>query len=411
METRIERIRKDICSISRFNSTPHKGCTRFSYSEEDRKAKNYLLEEFNRLGLKVSTDAVGNVRARLEGEDAYAPAVVTGSHIDTVLHGGKYDGVVGVVGALEVVRTIVENGLKVNNPVEIIVFAEEEGSNFGVTTVGSQALIGKYKLEQIKKMKSADGISLYEKTKAFGLRPDDLDKSVIKPGEIKAMIELHIEQGMQLEAAGVPIGIVTAITGIRSLKVEFTGVSNHAGSTPMHLRNDPLVGAAKLIIAVEDIAKHRAFSSTVGTVGRVICFPNIPNIIPGRVVCTIDLRDVNTDGITVAFEVIKETVQQIAQEQGVEAHLEVLGDVDRVGLSEQISGLIEEAALNRNISYMKMHSGAVHDSCLLASITEVGMIFVPSKGGKSHVPVEHTDMEDIKLGCDLLLDTVIRLAT
>ncbi|NLA27971.1 MAG: Zn-dependent hydrolase, partial [Firmicutes bacterium] len=286
METSLERIRRDMLNISRFNATPHKGCTRFSYSEEDRKAKEYLIEEFNRLGLKVSIDAIGNIRARLEGKDAQAPAVMSGSHIDTVLHGGNFDGVVGVVGALEAVRVLVENKINVRNPVEIIVFVEEEGSNFGVTTVGSQAITGRYKLEHIKKLKTNGGVSLYEMAKNYGLDPDNLEESVIKPDEIKALIELHIEQGGILDSAALPIGIVGAISGIKTVAVTFEGVSNHAGATPMLLRKDPMIGAAKMIIAVEDIVKNRAHTSTVGTVGRITCFPNIPNIIAGNVTCT-----------------------------------------------------------------------------------------------------------------------------
>lgn len=410
LETNLGRIEAAISKLSQFNATPGKGCTRFSYSQEDSQAKEYLLKEFYELGLEVTVDAVGNIRARLEGEDQHGPTVATGSHIDTVLHGGNYDGVVGVVGALEAVRVIVENKISVKSPIEIIVFVEEEGSNFGMTTVGSKAMIGKYTLEDLKNLKSGRGVSLYQTAVNCGLNPDTLGELTIKPGEIKAMIELHIEQGGQLESAGVSIGIVEVIAGIKVVDVKFEGVSNHAGATQMHLRKDPLVSAAKMIIAVEDIAKNQSLPSTVGTVGRVVCFPNVANVIPGKVTCTLDIRDVNPDGIGMAYAKIEKAVRQIAEEDGLNVQVEVVGEVVPIWLSEKVSAVIEGIAAQRKIDYLRLNSGAIHDACLLANITEVGMIFIPSIKGRSHVPEERTDINDIKLGCDLLLEAIVKLA-
>lgn len=199
METNIERVRRDVEAICQFNSTPGKGYTRFSYSLEDAKAREYLIGEFNKIGLKVTVDGVGNIRARFEGLDPDAPAVMSGSHIDTVLHGGMFDGLVGTIGALEAVRTIVENGLRTKHPIEIIVFVEEEGSNFGSTTAGSKVMVGIYNVEEIKGLKNDEGVSMYKAAKSCGLDPDNIADQVLGPREIKAMIELHIEQSVVLD--------------------------------------------------------------------------------------------------------------------------------------------------------------------------------------------------------------------
>ncbi|KON30371.1 N-carbamoyl-L-amino acid hydrolase [miscellaneous Crenarchaeota group-15 archaeon DG-45] len=411
METNIERVKKDIEAICRFNSTPGMGYTRFSYSPEDAEAREYLLGEFAEAGLEANVDAVGNIRARLEGVDPEAPVVMSGSHIDTVLHGGMFDGLVGTVGALEAVRSIVESGVRTKHPIEVVVFVEEEGSNFGSTTAGSKAMVGIYGLEDIRRLKNDEGVSMYDMAKGFGLDPDDITGHVLGPGEVKAMIELHIEQSVVLDAEGIPIGIVEAIAGIKSYEIELTGVANHAGATPMHMRQDPLAAAAKVIAAVGGIAGKTGSPSTVGTVGRIVCEPNVPNVIPGRVLFTLDARDVNPEGIDMLVRRTEETMKEAARVHGVGASMRLIGESKTIIVPTEMIDLIEESARERGIPYRLMHSGAVHDSCLLAEITDIGMIFAPSIDGRSHVPEESTGFEDVKTGCDLLLDTILKLAS
>lgn len=410
MDTSLGRIKRDILKLSEFTATPGLGCTRFSYSEEDRKAKDYLIEEFKRLGLKISVDAVGNIRARLEGEDPEAPVIMSGSHIDTVLNGGNFDGAVGVVGALEAVRVIVENNIKVKNSIEVVIFVEEEGSNFNATIVGSKALIGRIGIEDLKKLKTEAGISLYEMAKKSGLNPDDILKDAIKPGEVKAMIEMHIEQSMVLDSKKIPVGVINAAAGIKWINVEFRGVSNHAGATPMYMRHDPMVGAAKLITALEKIVKERAFHTTVGTVGRIICFPNIPNAIPEKVSCMLDIRDIKPEGIEITLKEVNEIIEQVSKEHGLEVDVQVKGEITPVKFSKKVNKIIEDTAVEKNIDFLKINSGAVHDACIFAEVAETGMIFVPSVNGRSHVPDEFTNFEDIKLGCDVLLGAILKLA-
>ncbi|MEN6413401.1 MAG: Zn-dependent hydrolase [Veillonellales bacterium] len=410
METQINRIRQVIKEVTRFNSTPGEGYSRFSYSEQDRQAREYFSCEFLKLGLKVRVDGVGNIRARLEGDDPSLSSVMIGSHIDTVLHGGKFDGLLGVAAALEVVRVIVDNKLKLLHPIEIIIFTEEEGSNFGSTMAGSKAMTGKYTLNDLKNLKNNDGISMYETANDFGLYIDNIENQQIKPGSVKAMLEMHIEQGSILDNKKIPIGIVEAVAGSKLLRVEIQGLSNHAGATPMNLRKDPMVAAAKIISAVEKIVREEALNTTVGTVGKIFCYPNVPNCIPGKVSFTVDVRDVTAQGIELAVQEINRIIKQICDLHEVSANVGVIAESNAFVLSEKIINLLEKTALRKKLPYIRMNSGAVHDSCMMTDVTDVGIIFVPSIDGRSHVPEEDTRYEDIKLGSDLLLETVLMLA-
>ena len=411
METNLNRIIEEIELFSNFNTTPGKGVTRFSYSDADKEAKNYLKQHFESLDLEVSIDAVGNTRAKRKGTDVNAPSVMTGSHIDTVLYGGKFDGVVGVVGALEVIRVLNENSIPTRHPVEVVIFVEEEGSNFMSTMAGSKAMIGKYGPEELKNLVNDKGVSMYEMAKSSGFSPEKAHDSVIKPGEIKAMIELHIEQAAVLDVEDIPTGIVKAIAGIKTYTIEIEGVSNHAGATPMHLRNNPMSAAAEIISQVDGIVAQKANSTTVGTVGRIICEPNVANIIPEKVMFTLDVRDVDPEGIDIPVAEIEKLLDSTARKHGVKKQMTLVAEAAPIKLADDVIEIIEEEAKRRGIRYKLMNSGAVHDSSMLADVTSVGMIFVPSVNGRSHVQYEKTEFEDIKLGCDLLLGAIYKLAS
>jgi hydantoinase/carbamoylase family amidase len=400
----------EIDGISAFNATAGNGYTRFSYSEADRQAREYLIRKFNELGLSIRVDGVGNIRARLDGTRRGARVVMTGSHIDTVRNGGKFDGVVGVVCALEVVRSIVEEGRRLTHPIEIVVFAEEEGSNFMATMAGSKAMTGKYCVQDLKELVNEDGTSMYQTVKRFGLDPDRLEDEVIRPGEIKAMIEVHIEQGAMLAEEKVPIGIVEAIAGIKTFSIELEGVSNHAGTTPMHLRKNPMTAAARIISELDDIIKEMGTPKTVGTVGKILCEPNVPNIIPGKVSFTIDLRDVVPVGINAVETRLRERIQEEATRGRLGSTITVVSATEPISLDEVIVAAIERVAIRKGVAYRRMQSGAVHDSSVLAGITKVGMIFVPSINGRSHAPEEQTDIKDILVACDVLCGVINELA-
>lgn len=369
-----------------------------------------MIAEMENIGLEVKVDGVGNIRGRLSGSDNAAPAILSGSHIDSVYHGGMFDGIVGVIGALEALNVIAENDIVTRKPVEVIVFAEEEGSNFTSTMAGSKALIGKYTADDLKSIKNDKGMSMYETAKTFGLDADNVDKYLIKKGDIAAMLELHIEQSVVLDNEKLSIGIVEAIYGSVCLAVTFTGTPNHAGATPMNLRNDPMVAAASYINELTKFTVNKAYCTTVCTIGKISCEPNVSNVIAGEVTFTVDIRDVNEAGIKMVEEKAESLAKEMSKISKTSYSIKKLARSDVIALSPEIANVIEQAAKASNVSYRRMNSGAVHDSAMLAQVTDVGMIFVPSIGGRSHVPEESTSFEDIKAGCDVLLKTILRLS-
>lgn len=409
MESCIERIKKDIDIITEFTATPDEGCTRFSYSKEDKKAREYLISEMKKLDLSIKIDGLGNIRAKYIDNNEELPSIMIGSHIDTVENGGKFDGLTGVVTSLEVIRQIKENNISLRHPIELIIFAEEEGSNFGTTMLGSKFLSGNYKLEYLKELKNDSGTSAYDVMKNFGLEVDKIENEILKATEVKAMIELHIEQGGILDSEDIPIGIVEAIVGMKTYRVKLKGVSNHAGSTPMYLRKDPMVGGAEIISYMEEVAKEKAYKSTVATVGKIHCRPNGSNVIPGELEFNVDIRDVESEGIEIVKNELIKKLKEVARKRDSEYSIELIGESDCVRLSQEIRATIEKIARDKNYRYRKLNSGAVHDSAMLTDVTKVGMIFLPSIDGLSHCPEEDTKFEDIKLGADILLETVIEL--
>lgn len=410
LETNLERIKDHIETLNTFNSTPGKGCTRLSFSAEHKKAIDYLTESCKSLGLEVSVDPIGNFRAKLKGREPDLPPVMCGSHIDTVLYGGKFDGAAGVVAALEALTVIKEHNIQPKHSLEMIALVEEEGSSFGGGLVASKALVGKYTLEDLRKLKNDEGISFYEAAKRFGLNPDELERYVLRKGDLKALIELHIEQGKILYSKSIPVGVVDAIVGIKQLSVTLEGMANHAGTTPMNLRHDALVGASKIITFIEHCAKHEAFDSTVATVGKIWCFPNVTNVIPGKVTFTVDIRDIKEEGIERIEQLLREKVKQVSKEHGLNYSIDLVGQSDSVKLSDKVISAIQSAAEKLGIKYLRMHSGAGHDSALFTEVTDVGMIFVQSIEGISHAPEEDTKYEDLKRGCDVLVNALLDIA-
>jgi allantoate deiminase len=279
------------------------------------------------------------------------------------------------------------------------------------TMAGSKTMIGKYGPEELKKIVNDKGISMYEMAKSFGLNPEKAHDFVIKPGEIKAMIELHIEQAAVLDVEKIPIGIVEAIAGIETYTIEIEGVSNHAGATPMHLRSNPMSAAAEIISQIDSIVTQKANVTTVGTVGKIICEPNVPNIIPGKVIFTLDVRDIHPQGIHITVTEVEKLLDTTARKHRLKKQMKLVGKTDPIKLADDVIEIIKQEANSRGIKYKLMNSGAVHDSAVLAGITNVGMIFVPSVKGRSHVSNEKTEFEDLKKGCDLLLGTIHKLSS
>lgn len=403
------RIMERIEAFSKFNENPEFGISRFSYGKEDAEARKWLLQVCRELDLSISVDPVGNIRARYEGKDPTLAPIMIGSHMDSVRNGGKYDGIVGVVGALEVLSVMRDYEYQPKRSIELVVFAEEEGSNFGTTMVGSKALTGKLSLEEMEVLHTENGENAIEVLEKFGLHPADMDAYILKSTDVDAMLELHIEQGIVLEREKKRLGVVQAIAGMTTLEVTISGESNHAGATPMNMRSDPMSAAAILMAKIEDVAAHQVLESTVATVGSICCKPNMPNVIPGEVVFTVDIRDIDADAIQDTIQKIEKYAKIISEERGVQIAFRTIGTSSPIALSPRIKAVIEKAVAKCSDSWMKMNSGAVHDAAMMASVTDVGMIFVPSVRGKSHNKEEYTEASDITLGCQALLLSVCSL--
>jgi allantoate deiminase len=407
MAVQLKRIQKDIEFINTFNASPEKGITRQTFSEEYQRAVTYVVDELRQIGAKISYCLGGNIKARLPGTDDNAPAVMMGSHLDTVVHGGRFDGVVGVVTALEAARTILEGKIPHRLPIDVVVFAEEEGSRFNWGLLGSSIWTGKLDPHRLENIKDSQGVTYPEAMAQVGFEVSD--ESLLEPQKLRAMLEVHIEQGAVLEKKGYRIGVVEAIAGIQHLDITISGRADHAGTTPMDDRSDAMQAAARIIAAVEEIAPDIG-ANTVATVGRINCEPGQANVIPGRVTFSLDVRDSQKTLLESAVTTITRKVKDICGERNLGFEITQLGSSEPVSLSGEIVDLIGEKAREKNIELLRMVSGAGHDTALLADITEAGMIFVPSQKGRSHCPQEFTRLEDIGLGCEVLLETVVALA-
>jgi len=411
MKTNLERIRNDIQYISKFNTTSGDGTTRFSYTEEDKKVREYLIKEMKKIGLNIIVDPIGNIRGKMEGKDSSLPSVMAGSHIDTVEHGGNFDGVAGVISALEALRVMKENNYKPEHSLEIIVFVEEEGPNFNFPLGGSRIITGAYSVDDLKKQINANGVSMYEAAEKFGLNPEKMNDFLIDKGDIKAMIELHIEQSVVLDELNIPVGIVKAAAGRKWIEIEILGDSNHAGATPMKFRRDAMVGASKIISKVDEITTEKAFESTVATVGKINCYPNVPNVIPEKVVFVLEIRDTDKNGIEIVKNEVEKNIEVICDKLNLKYKIKELSKTEPIIFSDKVLNILKESAEEQNIKYKRMNSGALHDACLMANVTDVGMIFVPSIKGRSHCPEEFTNYEDIKIGADVLLGALKKLSS
>lgn len=411
LECNISRIMKDIENFAQYSKEEMKGCTRPSFSQEDMSAREYIKRELENIGLVVHEDGAGNLRARMEAENNQSgPSVLVGSHIDTVANGGRYDGVLGVVAAIEVLRVLYEEKIKTKYPVELIVFAEEEGANFGITLIGSKSIAGKIDIDYLKNLKNDIGESCYEILKSCRFDIDNLGEYTLKKNEIRAMLELHIEQGSILDQEGCSVGIVESISGIKNYKVILSGVSNHAGATPMENRQDPLVGAAEIIKYLYEAASSDTESSRVVTVGKLLCFPNSTNVIADHVELYVDMRDTTEKGLEKSTKDLDYITTVVRKIYDLEVLVELVGSSDVVHLSRWVVDEIDATARDLKVSHRKMSSGAVHDSVMLTDMTEVGMIFVPSVDGRSHCAEEYTAKEDIEAGCNLFLHSAVRIA-
>jgi len=387
----VERLKKNIYELAKF-SDEGKGITRLSFTETYKKGINLVRELMEDAGLTTKVDSVGNLIGRIEGKDKDEPAIIIGSHIDTVPHGGMFDGTVGVLGGIEVIKTLKENRYRNNYPLELISFIDEEGTAPALIggTFGSRAMMGLIDVDT----------DLRENLKKVNLSEDDVNSAYRDPNTIKNYLELHIEQGRILYDERIPIGIVTGIVGIWRYVATVRGTSNHAGTTPMYARDDALLKSLPLIKGVNDIAKELD-KTLVGTVGKINVKPGAANVIPGEVEVTIELRELEVEIINEAIARIKDIINKIGDIalKQIEAKHPSLMD-------KNVQLQIERACQSKSIKYKYMPSGAGHDAREMAKKVPSGLIFVPSREGKSHVPEELTELNDIREGVDVLLESI-----
>lgn len=406
MKTNLDRIKRDLETLSKFNATPGQGLTRFSLTAEDRGARKYIKNELLKLGLNVYEDSAGSIFGRRSGTDDSLPAIMIGSHFDSVKNGGNFDGPAGIVMALEIMRTLEENNIRTKYPIEFVGMIEEEGGRFGSGVFGSRAMVGRVSIEQLHNNKDEYGISMAKALHDFGFNPEEIEKARRNPKDIKAFIELHIEQGPILEASHKDIGIVDFIVGINEFKVILRGRPDHAGTTPMHMRSDALSTASKVICKIEGYARE-AREGTVATVGVLNIKPGAANIVPGEVIFTVDIRSKDSDCISKVKNNIVEALKNETDASGIELEIIEMLDVNPVKMSEGIIKSLEKNAQSNGFSYIKMLSGAGHDAMIMAAITDVGLVFVPSKDGRSHCPEEWTDYEDLQRGIEVIYNTIL----
>jgi N-carbamoyl-L-amino-acid hydrolase len=398
-----DRIEQRIHALARFGANPQGGVSRLAFGEADIEGRGYIVSLMKEAGLDVRIDAAGNILGWREGREEGRPPILFGSHIDSVPEGGNYDGDVGVLAAIECAQVLAENGVETRHPLEVVVFADEEG---GLT--GSRGMVGGLSAEALE-IVSHSGKTVGEGLRDIGGDPDRLEEAVRGPGDIAAYLELHVEQGSVLDTDGIDIGIVQGIVGIKWWDVTLEGSANHAGTTPMDRRHDALLAAARLITAVNEEVTGVP-GRQVGTVGRIAAEPGAPNVIPGRVVLSLELRDLSMEKIDALYEEIVGRARALEAESGVEITFTPLDVTATAALTdERIRQLIEDSAEDLGLRHVHMPSGAGHDAQEIAGIAPVGMIFVPSVGGVSHAPGELTRPGDMANGANVLLQTILRI--
>lgn len=411
METRVERIQKDIETLAQYSQVQGIGCTRYTYTKEFAQARDYIVSQMKAAGLSVREDAVGTVIGRMEGRNPSAPIIMTGSHFDTVKTGGRFDGAAGVVAALETARTLHDEGFVPERPIEFVALPEEEGARFGGGLFASRAMCGQLYENELETYKDSDGVSVAQAMREYGLDPAKADEARRKKGEIDMFLELHIEQGPVLENEKVDVGIVEAIVGIKCFNVYVYGRSDHAGTTPMNMRADTMLATARAIVAGTDKARELA-DGTVVTFGRVETQPGAFNIVAKETLFDIDCRSKTLESVDKVIDAVRASLERSqAENAGLSFRIVEKLTAQPVLMKPEIQELLEKEAAQAGISTRKMLSGAGHDAMVMGSLCDVAMIFVPSKGGRSHVPEEWTDYEDLRKGAELLCRCVRQLAS
>src|SRR6059036_1075150 len=404
MKIDTRRLEESIEELGRIGQTPRGGLTRLALTDEDKRGRDWMVARMREAGLSVTVDQMGNIFGQRPGTAPLAP-VMMGSHVDSVPTGGRYDGQLGVLCGLEVIRTLNDEKLSTRHPVTLAIFTNEEGARFQPAMIASGVMAGKIALEDAYNARDKDGIRLVDELERIGY----LGSEPCVPRPFRAYLELHIEQGPFLEEEGLSVGVVEGIVAIAWSRLTIHGVQDHAGPTPMRIRHDALVAAAEVVAGVRRIASEIG-GDLVTTIGNLVVTPNIVNAIPGRVTLSIDMRDPQDATLDQALARLTSVVREACEREGVRYELENYWRVPYTRFAPDVVGAVERAAKASGVRYRRILSGAGHDAQYMAAIGPAGMIFVPSRGGRSHCEEEFTPMDDIENGANTLLLVALELA-
>ena len=396
------RLTASLAKLSEFGRNPQGGVSRVAYSDADKQAREWVMGLMREAGLRTEIDAAGNIIGRRAGTDTTRKPILFGSHIDSVPEGVNYDGDVGSMGALEVVRVLEENHVATRHPFEMVIFQNEEGG-----VAGSRAMIGELKEKDLA-LTSRSGKTIGDGITFIGGDPARIASARRNPGDIAAYLELHIEQGGILEETKTDIGIVQGIVGLFWWDVTIEGFANHAGTTPMNRRHDAMLAAARFTIMVNRVVTSRP-GRQVGTVGRISALPGAPNVIPGKVVLSLELRDLDEAKVHALFDEISAEAKQIGKENGTTFSFAPTNVNHPAPTDPRMRAAIEKSARELGLTTRAMPSGAGHDAQEMARIGPAGMIFVPSAKGISHAPTEFSRPADIENGANVLLQALLRI--
>jgi N-carbamoyl-L-amino-acid hydrolase len=397
-----DRLNDSINRLARIGKQPNGSICRLAFTPEDLQSRYLVQQWMVEAGMSVKTDAAGNLIGTYAGK-MDAPALATGSHIDTVPSGGRFDGVLGVLAGIETVRTLRENDVRLNHPIQVIVFTDEESS-----MIGCQAIAGTALLNAPGQYQPKVGESIQTCLETLGGNWNDLPTAKRSRADLAAFVELHVEQGAVLEHTQTEIGVVQGVVGMVREAIAITGQANHAGTTPMNMRQDALVAAAQIVLAVQDIARKMP-SQPVATVGYLTVSPNAVNIVPGQVELTVDMRDLSKDCLNEMRRQLKQAVEAIASTTQTDIQITTLLSVEPTPAAPQIQDTIQSVCQELGLSYCHLPSRAGHDALEVGRITNMGMIFVPSQSGVSHSEAEYTSPQQCVQGANVLLHTLLKL--
>lgn len=400
-----ERLQKTLNELNEFGNKGV-GINRLAYTDEEQRAKEFLIKLCQKEGMSVKVDSAGNVIARREGENPSLPAVAFGSHIDTVYEGGKFDGAIGVVSALEIIRSLNDRQIKTEHPLEIISFACEESARFGYSTIGSKAMAGLLN-DDYENLKDKNGVYLKEELSKYSFKLEEAKRS---KKEFQVFFEIHIEQGPVLEEQGKKLGIVTGIAGPTRYRLEIQGQASHSGTTPMKYRRDAFLGASEISLALESAALQEEDFGTVATVGVCEVKPGAMNVVPGLVELQIDIRGAAKDSKARVIEKLHRAIEEAERKRSLKISSLKTSDELPVKLADEVINSLKETAERLGYSHLLMPSGAGHDAMNMAQLCPAGMLFIPSRDGLSHNPQEFSSIEDIGIGAELLEEEVLKWA-